>query len=137
MIRVVILIVASLAYSIVAAIVAQASGGQNVWVLALTACGLCLVPAVFSYGLTVFLASRSPEEQLISVLVGTGLRLVTPFLVGLLLQDVSESFRQPSKSALWIWVLVHYPVTLILEVVLLASRFGLSNPLSSTTQPAR
>jgi hypothetical protein len=137
MIRVVILIVASLVYSLVAAMVVQASGGQNVWVLALTACGLCLVPAVFSYGLTVFLARRSPEEQVISVLVGTGLRLVIPFAVGLILQDASASFRQPSKSALWLWVLVHYPVTLFLEVVLLASRFGLSNPLSSTTQPAR
>lgn len=137
MIRVLILLVGSASFALISAILANASGGQNVWVLAFTACGLCLVPTVISYGLTVFLASRSPEEQVFSVLLGTGLRLVTPFAIGLLLQDAADSFRQPSKSALWIWVLVHYPVTLSLEVGLLASRFRLSDSLSSTTQPIR
>jgi hypothetical protein len=58
---------------------------------------------------------QSPEQQLLMLLGGTGVRLGVVLGAGLVLTTFVPFFGQPS---FWLWLLVFYLITLALEVVL-------------------
>jgi hypothetical protein len=93
-------------------------GGDAALIYSATAVAVCLAPAVLTF-LWMELATFSPEQKLVAGLGGTGLRIA--FVLGalFLLGRYVPYYRQ--HEGFWIWVLVVYMVTLILEITLLAS----------------
>jgi hypothetical protein len=86
----------------------------------------CLVPTGVTLVWARRAALRSPSEQLLAVLGGTGLRMAVVLGIGLLLYLSSPYFEQ---QAFWIWLLVFYLFTLTWEMVLLiAARPTPGNP---------
>jgi hypothetical protein len=77
------------------------------------AAALCLVPIVATLGWACRAGQRSPMHQLIVVFGGTGLRMA--FVLG---GGLANFFLVPGcrVAAFWIWVLVFYLATLVLEV---------------------
>ncbi len=72
--------------------------------------------------------TSSPEQQLLAVLGGTGLRLVVVLAGGIALYHQVEALNRP---AFLIWVVVFYLATLTLEIMLVAQR--LTQPSSRPT----
>lgn len=84
----------------------------------LVALAICLVPALATL-LWVVWSGTSPENVLVAVLGGTGLRLFAALGIGLVLTEtLPESFPQ----VFWIWVGAFYAVVLTVEVVLLVGQ---------------
>src|SRR5262245_31272510 len=80
---------------------------------------LCLVPTAATLLWAGWSLKQSPEQQLLMVLGGTGVRMFFVLAAGLLLYSQVPYFQEQS---FWIWVLVAYLCTLALEVALVLSR---------------
>ena len=83
------------------------------------AMGLCLLPAVATLLWAEWAQRQSPGHQLGMILGGTAVRMVVVLAGGLALSLNVSTFREPSETAFWVWVLVFYMATLGLEVALL------------------
>jgi hypothetical protein len=123
--RLAFLILVSLLTWAALAIPARYLWGEAALLLSAVALALCLLPttATLAWGL----AARhpTPEQQLLLVLGGTGIRMAVVLGVGLMLYLTVDFFRQ---TAFWLWLLVFYLLTLALEIALLlekATRPGL------------
>jgi hypothetical protein len=92
------------------------------------AAALCLVPAVVSLYWSKKAARRRPEDLLVAVLGGTGLRMGVVLAAGMSLYSFVPYFHQ---TEFWLWLLVFYLLTLGLEMGLLIR--GLPTPAQSTT----
>ena len=110
------LVAGSLAFWAAVSYLARLWWGHQAFVYSLVAVALCLVPMAA----TLLLAQRalrgSPEQQLLVVLGGTGLRMLVVLGAGLALYLLVPYFQEAN---FWIWILVFYLVTLALETGLM------------------
>lgn len=122
------LIAGTLALWLATAYPAHLLGGQAAVVYSAVAAGLCLVPAVGTLLWCWWALRNAPEQQLLGVLGGTGVRLlvVTGSAVALYLQ-----VPYFTATAFMIWVIVFYLATLTLEVCLLLTRHLPAGPQRS------
>lgn len=97
------------------------AAGDAAMIYAGVAVLLCLLPACATLVWASRSLSRSPDEQLVAVLGGTGLRLFPVALAGFALSLGVPYFQR--YPGFLIWLGVAYLVTLMLEMMLLlASR---------------
>jgi hypothetical protein len=113
--QVAILIVASLAAWAVIAYPAQQQWGRPAVVYSAVAVALCLVPTALTMLWAGWAFRQSPEQQLLMVLGGAGVRMGVVLGVGLALTSLVPYFHEQS---FWVWLLVFYLLTLTLEMVL-------------------
>ena len=81
-----------------------------------TALLLCLVPACLTMLWVGWGPNKTPDQQVVAVLGGTGVRMFAVLGVCLLLTETVPYFQRPGFL---IWVLLFYLFTLALEMVLL------------------
>lgn len=91
-------------------------GGAQALAYAAVAAALCLVPSAGSLLWSSWALDAAPEQQLIAVLGGTGLRMAVVLAGGLGLYAWFGYFRDTS---FWVWLLAFYLVTLATEMTLL------------------
>ncbi len=100
-------------------------GGERQVVFSAVALGLCLLPAALSMTWAEWALRKAPEQYLLTVLGGTGLRLFVVLGASLALGSMSSYFR---GGGFLLWILAFYLFTLTLEVVfLLAGRTSPGN----------
>jgi hypothetical protein len=120
--RLAILVSGSLCFWLLVAFPARHVWGDSALIFSGVSILLCLVPT----GLTLVWANwameQPPQQQLLVVLGGTGLRMFFVLFGGLLIYFFVPYFQ--NQQSFWFWVLVSYLVTLTLEmaVVLTARR---------------
>jgi hypothetical protein len=119
--RIVILIAISLTAWLVVVYPAFVLGGEAALIHNSVALALCLAPTVATMLWAGWAGQRTPEQQLVMVLGGTGVRMGVALGAGLLLSTLVPLFAQPG---FWIWLLVFYLLTLTVEMVLIVK--GLS-----------
>lgn len=90
-------------------------GGSAAFVYSLVALALCAVPTAALVYWTAQGGRRSPEETLLLVLGGSGLRMGVVLGAGLMLHLTLPYFQRVS---FWLWLLVFYLYVLALEVYL-------------------
>ena len=88
----------------------------------LTSLVLCLIPAIGTMLWVEWSAIQAPEQQLATVLGGTGVRMFFVLGVGWILSSNVAFYQQQS---FWIWLLVYYLFILGLEMYLLVGRKGM------------
>jgi len=109
---------ASLAFWLLAGLPARLlGGGDAALVHSGTALLLCLVPMALTLVWGGWALSRGPEEQLVLVLGGTGLRMFLVLAAGWALYTWAPYYRD--QVAFLIWLLVCYLFTLALDLALL------------------
>jgi hypothetical protein len=81
-----------------------------------TAALLCLVPTALTLAWTRRASAAPPEQQLLAVMGGTGLRLGFVIAAGLIL---FLSFPEFAYQRFWVLVIIYYLFTLALEMVLI------------------
>jgi hypothetical protein len=111
------LIAGSLAFWLLVAIPARHWWGDAEAVYAGVAVLLCLVPSMLTLLWTGWTTTASPEQQLIAVLGGTGLRMLVVLAGAWVLHSRVPYFQE--QGGFWVWVLVAYLFTLLLEKLLL------------------
>jgi hypothetical protein len=92
--------------------------GEWAVVYSAVAAALCLVPTAATLVWSRQAFQGAPEQQLLAVMGGTGVRLVVVIGGGIALYYLDPYFGHP---AFWIWIIVFYLVTLTLEVGLILS----------------
>jgi hypothetical protein len=80
------------------------------------ALSLCLVPTLVTLIWAGWALNQAPEQQLLTILGGTGLRMVLVLGIGLALYQLVPTFH---RASFWIVILIFYLFILALEVVLL------------------
>lgn len=92
--------------------------GNVVWIHSVTALLLCLVPALATMTWALK-AGAAPEQQLVALLGGTGIRMVVALGAGMLLyRTMSEIFT----DSFWLWVVTFYMFILAVETSLVVGR---------------
>jgi hypothetical protein len=91
-------------------------GGEAAILFSTVALLLCLAPTVLTMLWARWATSQSPEQQMVAVLGGTGVRMGLVLTVGLALYRWSPTF---SHVRFLFWLLVFYLLTLALEITLL------------------
>ena len=94
---------------------AQLRWGETALVYSATAMGLCLLPTAATLLWAGWAGRQSPDQQLVMVLGGTGLRMGLVLGVGLALYSLVPYF---GRQSFWVWIVVFYLLTLGVEVVL-------------------
>jgi hypothetical protein len=89
--------------------------GDSALVYSAVAVALCLVPTAATMLWAGWALRQSPEQQLVMVLGGTGVRMGVVLGAGLVLTSFVPFFGQQS---FWLWLLLFYLITLTLEMVL-------------------
>jgi membrane protease YdiL (CAAX protease family) len=95
---------------------------------------ICLVPAAITLAWTQWAQNRPPEQQLVAVLGGTALRLVTVALLGLILFKTVD-FLQPDEAHFWSWVIGCYLFTLVVEMGMILSNRSQPVPAAPAQEP--
>jgi hypothetical protein len=93
--------------------------GNDMLLLSVVAMGLCLAPTLLTLLWGAWAQEQTPEQQLLMVLGGTGVRLFVVLGVGLGLSLGVAYFQEANLYPFWTWVLVFYLVTLFIEVLIL------------------
>lgn len=93
--------------------------GEATFALSAVAALLCLAPTAASLFWGHWAQEQTPEQQLLMVVGGTGLRMVVVLGVGLVLSTQAEFFKGSNLYLFWAWILFFYLATLGLEVTLL------------------
>jgi hypothetical protein len=106
----------SLVFWALVALPAHHFWGMAAAVHSAVALGLCMVPATLTLAWAGWAVHRSPEQQLLMVLGGTGLRMFLVLTAGLALYLRVDYFR--NNPGFWAWILVFYLFTLALEMTL-------------------
>jgi hypothetical protein len=95
---------------------------------------ICAVPSGLTLLWSGWAMQGRPEQQLVAVLGGTGLRLLVVSLLGLALSQRVEWLQEDGHF--WTWVLAYYLFTLALETALtLQLRPASTQPKSSAMPP--
>jgi hypothetical protein len=111
---------ASLGLWAMAAYPAYLLGGGPAVLCSAVALGLCLLPAALTLCWAEWTFRRAPDQYLLTILGGTGLRLFVVLGGALALQAAVRDLR---GQGFLLWVLAYYLITLTFEVVcLLAGR---------------
>jgi len=106
--------------------------GDTSAVYCTAALAICLLPALLTLTWSLWARGGPPEQQLVAVLGGTGLRLVVVSVLSLMLYQRVDYFRQ--QAGFMEWVLVSYLFTLALEIAfLLAGRSAAAVPATGNT----
>jgi hypothetical protein len=92
-------------------------GGDRTLIHSGTALLLCLLPALLTLAWADWTSSRDPQQIVLVVLGGTGVRMFVVLLAGLLLVLLVPLFREGGWFL--VWLLVFYLTTLTLEMTLL------------------
>lgn len=98
-----------------AALGVQLSGDESVWLISGAALALVMVPMFITLVLIQWALRGSPENQLLAVLGGTGIRMAVVSVAAILLYLEVPDLHRPGFLY---WVIGLYLVTLTLEVVL-------------------
>jgi hypothetical protein len=98
-----------------------------------TAAGLCLVPSALTLIWALWDMGKSPEEQRLVVLGGTGVRMFVVLGVALLLHMTVPYFGQQN---FWLWVLIFYLFTLALEMGLVLRQLARRDAQAQGTRAA-
>jgi hypothetical protein len=93
--------------------------GEVALVYSAVAAILCWVPTAATLIWSQASFRAAPEQQLLAVMGGTGVRLGVVLGGGMALFYLEPYFKQMS---FWIWVVVFYLITLTLEMVILLGR---------------
>jgi hypothetical protein len=93
--------------------------GNDMLPLSAIAMSLCLTPTLLTLLWGVWAQEQTPEQQLLMILGGTGVRLFIVLGVGLGLSLGVPYFQEANLYPFWTWVLVFYLFTLFLEVLIL------------------
>jgi hypothetical protein len=126
--------VAALAFWVVLVIPCRLLWGDTSAVYCTVALVICLLPALLTLAWSMWARGGPPEQQLVAVLGGTGLRLVVVSVLSLMLYQRVDFFRQ--QAGFMEWVLVNYLFTLALEIAfLLAGRSTGAVPAPGNTMP--
>ena len=108
---------------------AYALGGERQVVFSAVALAVCLIPATLSMLWAEWTFRKAPDQFLLTILGGTGLRLFVVLGASLALSGALGYFR---GGGFLLWILAFYLATLTLEVVLLlagrTSPGGLDRP---------
>jgi hypothetical protein len=137
--RLAILLGGTVAVWLLAAYPAYRLGGEFALAISAAAAGLCLVPTLLTLAWANWAEEQTPEQQLLMVLGGTGVRIVVVLGAGLILWNVVPDLRVDAHDyTFWIWVLIFYVITLGLEMAILvvgrarpqpaAPKAGISGP---------
>jgi hypothetical protein len=114
-----VLVGGALAAWLLAAVPARWLGGDEALLLSGVAFLLCLVPTALTLAWCHTALGGSPEQQLLAVLGGSGVRMLFVIAAALVLFHTTEVFH---RRGFLLWVIAAYLVTLTLEVVLVARR---------------
>jgi hypothetical protein len=106
----------SLALWAIGAYPSYALNGDQGLVYSAVALVLCLVPAAGTLVWSGWSSKRSSEQQLLSMLGGTGVRMTVVLGVSLALYTLIPYFNY---TRFWVWVLFFYLFTLAVEIALL------------------
>jgi hypothetical protein len=98
------------------ALLTDAETVDRVIVYSGTALLLCTIPSVLTLWWARRSLDQSPDQQLMAVLGGTGLRMFSVLLAGWLLTMQMPYFKH---ATFWTWLLLAYLFTLALEITLL------------------
>jgi hypothetical protein len=90
--------------------------GESAVIFSLVAMGLCLIPTSLTLLWATRPGKRSPQDQVLLVFGGTGMRMAFVLGGGLALYMGLAYFQ---RTSFWLWVLVFYLFTLALEMLLL------------------
>ncbi len=82
------------------------------------ALGVCLIPTLITLVWSMWGLKQSPEQQLVAVLGGTGVRMFFVLGAGLVL-SLSLPVLREQQGPFWILVGIYYLATLALEMALL------------------
>ncbi len=116
--RLLLLIGGALAFWLLVGLPAHAfGGGDKALVFSGVAVLLCLPPMILSLVWAEFALKKDPQQQIVMVAGGTGLRIFFVLAGGMVLYLCVPYFQ--NELAFWIWVMVVYPVTLALDVALI------------------
>jgi len=91
--------------------------GESALVYSSVALAICLIPTAATLAWARWAVDQSPEQQLLMVLGGTGARMGTVLLAGLLFY-LNAPYPQ-ERQAFWVWLLVFYLFSLAFETVLM------------------
>ena len=95
----------------------QFRGIEAFWVSGI-AMLLCVVPAAISLAWTSYSWRRSPDQQLVSLLGGTGFRLFATLGGAYAVEQTAPFLRDNPGTGFWIWLGAFYLLTLALETAL-------------------
>jgi hypothetical protein len=93
-------------------------GGESALLHSSVAVGLCLLPTALTLAWASWAFRQAPEQQMVMLLGGTGVRMAVVLGVGLILYSGVPAFQQ---NGFLVWLLVFYLFTLALEMVLLVA----------------
>jgi hypothetical protein len=113
------LLFGSLALWLLLAVPAWLLAGEQTLLDTAVACGLCLVPMTATLLWCQWAFAHAPEQQLLSVLGGTSIRLFVAIAGGIGLFHAVPALHRP---AFLLWVIVFYLATLALEIVVVIRR---------------
>ena len=91
---------------------------ENAVLLHSIATAICLTPMVATLVWTHRVKQSAPDQQMLALFGGIGLRMFFVLGVGLVLTRTVQLLSQ-NDMAFWIWVLATYLITLAMEVVVL------------------
>jgi hypothetical protein len=115
--RLLLLLSGTLAFWVLVGIPARLLGGDAALVYSGTALLLCLVPAAITLAWADRALQGTIDKQLVLVLGGTALRMITVLGAAWVLYEWVPAYR--ASGGFWIWVLVAYLFTLVLEMTLM------------------
>ena len=126
--RIVYLVGGSITLWVLLAVPARRFWGDDTAIHGAAALLLCLVPAVLTLIWAGWARERSPDQQMIAMLGGTGVRMFLVLAGALVLTQFIPYFQE--QNGFWAWLLVFYLFTLAFEVVLLVTdRDGAAGPM--------
>jgi hypothetical protein len=115
-----ILVGGSLLFWLLTALPARHIWGDRAIAFSGVAISLCVVPTALTLLWSRWALAQGPEQQLVMVLGGTGVRMFFVLAGGLLLYLLVPYFQ--NQQSFWVWVLVSYLFTLALEMTLMLSQ---------------
>jgi hypothetical protein len=94
-------------------------GGQEGVMFSAVAAVLCMVPTAATLVWCDLVLGGSPEQQLMAVFGGTGIRIIFVLGSAMILYQALEMFH---ATAFWLWIVVFYLATLTWEMTLVVRR---------------
>jgi hypothetical protein len=114
--RLVLLIAGVLTFWLLLALPSRHVWGEGAVVCSAIAALVCLIPACLTLAWAAWSFQRTPDQQMVTVLGGTGLRMFAVLAVAWLLYKLIPYLQE--QPGYWIWILVFYLFTLALEIAL-------------------